>query len=319
MIDFRYHLVSIVSIFLALAVGIVLGAGPLKGDIGTSLTQQMTALRAEKAQLRSDLDAAKRDTSARDTFSSAVAPAIMKGQLTGKTVALLIAPGADADLIKNTTDSLAAAGAKVGMTVTLTDDWADPAKASARNTLTHRFAALVKAPAADSSPGQLAAAVLASAIRAGRDHSSGRLPSPAIAALAGLQAGSLIEVTPHQIVPSSSVVFLGGAVKGSTPQDAVARLTADVQLVGSLDAGGSGVVVAAKSNTVDPTLSQDLVAAVRRDSNAEKFASTVDDADLPMGQGTLVLALAEQYAGSAGQYGLAADAKAVVPDITVKK
>ena len=30
LIDFRYHLVSIVSIFLALAVGIVLGAGPLK-------------------------------------------------------------------------------------------------------------------------------------------------------------------------------------------------------------------------------------------------------------------------------------------------
>jgi hypothetical protein len=115
------------------------------------------------------------------------------------------------------------------------------------------------------------------------------------------------------------VVFLGGAVKGSTPQDAVARLAADVQLVGSLDTGGSGVVVAAKSNTVDPTLSQDLVAAVRRDSDAEKFASTVDDADLPMGQGTLVLALAEQYAGSAGQYGLAADAKAIVPDITVKK
>ena len=29
-IDFRYHLVSVVSIFLALAVGIVLGAGPLQ-------------------------------------------------------------------------------------------------------------------------------------------------------------------------------------------------------------------------------------------------------------------------------------------------
>ena len=31
MIDFRYHLVSLVSVFLALAVGIVLGAGPLQG------------------------------------------------------------------------------------------------------------------------------------------------------------------------------------------------------------------------------------------------------------------------------------------------
>ena len=38
MIDFRYHLVSIASIFMALAVGIVLGAGPLKEDIGNTLT-----------------------------------------------------------------------------------------------------------------------------------------------------------------------------------------------------------------------------------------------------------------------------------------
>jgi hypothetical protein len=38
-----------------------------------------------------------------------------------------------------------------------------------------------------------------------------------------------------------------------------------------------------------------------------------------MGQGTLVLALAQQYAGSTGQYGLAPDAKAVLPDLLVKQ
>ena len=35
-IDFRYHLVSIVAVFLALAVGIVLGAGPLNESISDS-------------------------------------------------------------------------------------------------------------------------------------------------------------------------------------------------------------------------------------------------------------------------------------------
>jgi Copper transport outer membrane protein, MctB len=318
-IDFRYHLVSIASIFMALAVGIVLGAGPLKGDIGASLTQQVTQLRAQKAQLRSDLDVANRDTSAHDTFDSVVAPAVIRAQLTGKTVALLVAPGTDADLVKNTTTSLVGAGARVGSTVTLTDAWADPTKATVRDDLVNPFAATLKLASGAGTPDQIAAAVLMRAVLTGTGHSTPALPSPAAAALDAMAAGGLINVTADPVLASSSVVFLGGAVKGSTPQDAVARLTADVQLVGSLDAGGSGVVVAAKSNTVDPTLSQDLVAAVRRDSNAEKFASTVDDADLPMGQGTLVLALAEQYAGSAGQYGLAADAKAVVPDITAKK
>ncbi|HEY5248639.1 MAG TPA: copper transporter, partial [Dermatophilaceae bacterium] len=246
MIDFRYYLVSIVSIFLALAVGIVLGAGPLKGDIGTRLTEQMTALRAEKAQLRTDLDSAQRNASARDTFSSAVAPAVLKDRLTGKTVALVVAPGVDADLVKNATTSLIAAGAKVGSTVTLTDAWADPSKTTLRNTVASPFAALVKAPVGTSSPDQLAATVLARAILAGKDQFTERLSPSAGAALNGLKAGDLINVTPDQIAPSSSVVFLSGPVKGATQQEVDARLAAFVQLARVLDAGGSGVVVVAK-------------------------------------------------------------------------
>jgi hypothetical protein len=318
-IDFRYHLVSIVSIFLALAVGIVLGAGPLKGDIGTRLTEQVTALRAEKAQLRTDLDTAHRGASARDNFSKEVAPAVLKERLTGKTVALVVAPGADADLVKSATASLVAAGAKVGSTITLTDAWADPTKTVLRNTIASPFAALVNSPVGASSPDQLAGSVLARAILAGTDHSTERLPVAAAAALEGLKAGDLIKVAPDQVVPSSSVVFLGGPVKGSTKAETEARLAAYVQLVRVLDAGGSGVVVAAKSNTTDRTMSADLVAAVRKDSDAAKVISTVDDADLPMGQGTFVLALGQQYTGITGQYGLASDAKAVVPDLTVKQ
>jgi len=318
-IDFRYHLVSIVSIFMALAVGIVLGAGPLKGDIGAGLTQQVTALRADKAQLRSDLDAAKRGTAARDTFNSVVAPVIMRDQLTAKTVALLVAPGADADLVKNTTASLVAAGARVGSTVTLTDAWADPAKRTMRNNLVNGLAALLKVPTGASSPDQVTATVLVAAMLAGTGLSTPALPSPATAVLNALTAGGLINVTPDRVLASSSLVLLGGPVKGSTPADGAARLAAYVQLVSPLNAGGAGVVVATKSDTTDPTLSQDLVAAVRKNSDAVKVASTVDDADLPMGQGTLILALAQQYAGSSGQYGLAADAKAIVPDLSAKK
>jgi len=318
-IDFRYYLVSIVSIFLALAVGIVLGAGPLQQDIGARLTEQIKTLRAEKTQLRTDLDTARRNAAARDTFSSAVAPAVLKGRLTGKTVALVVAPGVDADLVKNATASLIAAGAKVGSTVTLNDVWADPSKITLRNTVASPFATLATAPAAAGSPDQLAAGVLTHAILAGTDHSTERITASASAALNGLAAGDLISVTPDHVVPSSSVVFLSGPVKGSTQQDTDARLAAYVQLVRSLDAAGSGVVVAAKSNSTDPTKSADLVAAARKNSDAVKVISTVDDADLPMGLNTLVMALEQQYTGGAGQYGLAGDAKAIVPDLTAKQ
>jgi uncharacterized protein YdbL (DUF1318 family) len=318
-IDFRYHLVSIVSIFLALAVGIVLGAGPLKGDIGTRLTEQTTALRAEKDQLRADLNAARRDVSARDTFSTAVAPAVMKDRLAGKTVALVVVPGVDPDLVKDVNTSLLAAGAKVGGTVTLTDAWADPSKATLRRTVTTPLASLLKVAVPTGSPDQLAAAVLARAILAGAGHPTGPLAPPAIAAVNGLKAGELISVTPDQMVSSSSVVFLDGAVKSAVSKDNDGRMAAYLQLARQLDVSGSGVVVAARSNTIDATKSADLVAAVRKDSDAVKVISTVDNADLSMGQGTLVIALAQQYTGGAGQYGLAGDAKAIVPDLPAKQ
>src|SRR5665811_2145411 len=255
-------------------------------------------------RLRTDLDAARRDAAARDTFSSAVAPAAMKDRLTGKTVALVVAPGVDSDLVKNVTTSLIAAGAKVGSTVTLNDVWADPSKITLRNTVASPFATLATAPAAAGSPDQLAVTVLTHAILAGTDHSTERITASASAALNGLAAGDLISVTPDHVVPSSSVVFLSGPVKGSTQQDTDARLAAYVQLVRSLDAAGSGVVVAAKSNSTDPTKSADLVAAARKNSDAVKVISTVDDADLPMGLNTLVMALEQQYTGGAGQLSL---------------
>jgi len=315
-IDFRYHLVSIVSIFLALAVGIVLGAGPLKEDIGNRLTEQTTALRAEKTQLRSDLDAEEKGSAARDEFAGSVAATVMAERLTGKTVALVVAPGADSDLVKATTASLTAAGAKVGSTISLTDAWADPSKRTFRNNLAGQLADLVKVPVGASSADQLASTVLARAILAGTDHATDRIDAPASAALDGLKAGDLIKVATDQILPSSSAIVIGGPVTGSSEEDTAARLASYVLLVRSLDAGGSGAVVTTASNTTDPTLSAVLVAAIRKDSDAAKVTSTVDDAELSMGQTTLVLALAQQYADGVGHYGLAADAKAITPDIT---
>jgi hypothetical protein len=313
LIDFRYYLVSIVSIFLALAVGIVLGAGPLQGDIGTRLTEQITALRLEKNQLRSQLDSANKDAAARDTFATALEPAAMKGRLKGKTVALVVEPGVDSDLITNATTALTDAGATVGATVTLTDSWADPTKSALRNSVATPFAMLTTVPVGAENPDPLAASVLAQSILAEPASPIVPLSPEANAALNGLKAGNLITTIPDKIAMSSSVVFLSGSVTGSSQADTTARLAEYLQLVRSLAAGGSGVVVAADSNTTDPTKSADLVAAVRASSDVVKVVSTVDDADLPMGQDTLVLALAQQYAGGVGQYGLAGDAKAIFP------
>ncbi|RAD64859.1 copper transporter, partial [Burkholderia multivorans] len=77
MIDFRYHLVSLVSVFLALAVGIVLGAGPLKEPIGESLQSQVDALRADRDDLRTKLDAANGNIAKQNEFVTAASPELI--------------------------------------------------------------------------------------------------------------------------------------------------------------------------------------------------------------------------------------------------
>ena len=92
MIDFRYHLVSIVSIFLALAVGIALGAGPLKSQIGDTFTSTVESLRADKTALKQQLDAANAAAEKRDAFTTASNRVLLAGRLSGVEIAVVVGP-----------------------------------------------------------------------------------------------------------------------------------------------------------------------------------------------------------------------------------
>ena len=52
MIDFRYHLVSIVAIFLALAIGIVIGTTALNGPVTEALQKGNASLNGDLNNLR---------------------------------------------------------------------------------------------------------------------------------------------------------------------------------------------------------------------------------------------------------------------------
>ena len=123
MIDFRYHLVSIVSIFLALAVGIVLGAGPLQGELGDTLTNEVAGLREDKAQLNAQLSDATAEIDAREDYIGETNPAILADSLDGQRVAVVVLPGTDTALVESTATSLASSGAAVVSTTTIGQNW----------------------------------------------------------------------------------------------------------------------------------------------------------------------------------------------------
>jgi hypothetical protein len=312
-IDFRYHLVSIVSIFLALAVGIVLGAGPLKEDIGNTLTSEVKNLRNDKTALRAELDAADKGNQARDEFTAATNHTLLTGRLSDTTVSVVVLPGADAGLVKSTTDTLAASGARIGSTVTVLDAWADPDKATFRSTLGQQLAGQVQVPV-DQVGGEIVDQVLARAVLA----KSGASANGAAAALEGLRTGELIRYTPDRITPASIAVVIAGQVTGSDVAAREARAKTLAALAAAMDTAGAGAVLIGATVPVVTKDETSVVATARADGDISKTLSTIDDAEIPMGQASVVFGLLEQQAGKTGHYGLAGDANAAFPQLATK-
>src|SRR5690625_2507404 len=149
-IDFRYHIVSLISVFLALAVGIVLGAGPLRDSIADELTGQVDQLRTEKEALRVELDAAQQASQDRRTFITEAAPRLLSDALTDRSVALVELPGADEDVTEAVAARLEQAEATVVGTVTITDTWVDSSQDTFRSGIAQNLVpSMNPAPAAD--------------------------------------------------------------------------------------------------------------------------------------------------------------------------
>lgn len=310
MIDFRYHLVSIVSIFLALAVGIVLGAGPLKEDIGTTLTSEVRQLRADKAALRTQLDAAAKGSAARDEFTAAANRRLLAGRLENATVSVVVLPGADASLVESTTKTLQGAGARIGSTVTVLDTWIDPEREAHRTTLGRELAPAVQAPVSRPDV-EVVDAVLARALLT----KAGRTGDGAATALGGLRDGELIRYTPEQTVPATGAVVIGGPVTGDDEAARESSAAALSALAAALEDAGSGAILVEDSPEPTPTAQTSVVSTARSDNDLAERLSTVDHAELPMGQASIVFGLLEQFAGRSGQYGLRPDAAAAFPQL----
>ncbi len=311
MIDFRYHLVSIVSIFLALAVGIVLGAGPLKEDLGNTLTSEVKNLRTDKAALRTELDQADKAATARDEFTAASNRTLLPGRLADTTISVVVLPGADQDSVKATTDALVLAGGKIGSTITVQDKWIDPDQATFRSTLGQQLAGQVGVPVDQGGADVLGQVLARSVLTKAGANSNG-----AEAALGTMRTGDLIKFS-DGVVPSSVAVVVAGPVGGTNEQTRTTQAEALSALAGALDQAGAGAVLVSDSGPAAASTTS-VVTTARADEELSKNLSTVDDVDLPMGQASVVFGLLEQEAGKAGQYGLDPDATAAFPQLATK-
>jgi hypothetical protein len=309
-IDFRYHLVSLIAVFLAVALGIVIGTTQLNGPVLSNLQGQVKSLQNDKRTLEDHTRTLQTEVDGASSFDQAVGPALVHGSLPGGRVLLVIADeGVAQQAVDGITTLVAKAGGTVTGSISLQPAYSDPATAaSLQSYVTGPGLPPVALPQVTDT-GQLVASLLAQVLlvpeKGGRTSPNAAETS---SVLAGLSALKVLQQNTPSVTPADyAVVLTSGAMTGT---DAETRVGTVVDLVKALDAAGSGAVVAG-----DPasTARTGLVGVLRSAPALSAAVSTVDNAGTPAGWISAVLALGPEAKGTSGKYGTGQDTQPVPP------
>lgn len=310
MISLRYHIVSIASVFLALAVGVVLGSTALSGSL-------LSGLSNEKGQLASqvsDLQAQRNQLNARladaDAFAGAMGPKVVAGALAQRSVIVITtedAKPADRDALEKL---IGQAGATVTGDLQLTSSFMDPAKADQLRQVVTRLQPAGSTFPTAGDPGTLAGALLGSTLLLNKDTAKPQSSTEELAAaIGGLTDGGFVKASPKIGPGQLAVVLTSGQATGDGAGDKAATLA---RFAAQLDRSGAGAVLAGDPASAEGT---GAIGVVRADTSATSILSTVDNVNTAAGRVATVLALREQLDGAVGRYGIAGNAQAPAPGV----
>jgi copper transport outer membrane protein MctB len=307
MINFRFHVVSLIAIFLALALGVVIGAGVIDRGVVDTLNSRLDRVEAKSDRIQSENN---KLSTANGQLSQAIAdmqPYAVSGRLVGDDVGVVAVRGVNSNNVNDLVTATQQADATVTGKLWLEDKWkldsSDDVKAlqdalgsTTKNKTNLRTEAWKQLADRLSNPGP------------GGDAANDLLAVLQQAGFLGFDAvgGSTITNFPGR---SAGVTLVVGN-EGSIPPDDVALPLASALHTAQVPTVVAGVWV----ETTDGPARADAVQPIR-DSDLARSVSTVDDLDQPQGPTTVVLAMADLFRPSptVGHYGYGDNTK-LLPD-----
>ncbi|WP_051325694.1 copper transporter [Glycomyces tenuis] len=286
MINFRYHLVSLTAVFLALTIGLILGTAALNGPAMEALEATSQSLRDSNNAMRDEIAALEEELEDDQSFASEIAPSYLDGRLAGHNILLVAMPGAETEVVDEVEEMLGYSGAASAGRISLLDDFLDPAN-------NDQLAGLVDGVTPDTieAPvtydGVAAMSAVLAAVTTGSFEGAPVEITPAdiTTVTTGLTELGTLTVESEPTGDATGVILVGGAV--ATDSDADERNT--------------GVVSVATAFAVDdPTVYAASVSAgegnpvlALRGEDVEVPVSTVDNVNTAQGQIAAVIALVE--------------------------
>jgi hypothetical protein len=289
-ITFRYHLVSVAAILIALAAGIALGSGPLD-EAGDSLRGTGGTRSADPAV-----------ASFEEGFAGRTAEGLLEDRLKGQSVVVLTVPGTSQGEVGGIVSDLQLAGAEVTGQVELSSKMLDAAD--------RQFAEGVAQQAASGDAGVSGATdsygrIGAALARAFLADETTATDQAATAIRSAFTEGDLLTMAKPPAKLATVAVLVAGPERAGTAD----RSTVIAALAGAMNETGKGVVVAGPASS---STEGGAVKAVRDGASATSV-STVDVTDSAAGRIVTVLATAAQVGGQPGAWGTSRSSGGALP------
>jgi Copper transport outer membrane protein, MctB len=300
-ISLRQHAISLAAVFLALAVGVVLGSGLLSDTLLSGLRDESRNLHGQINTLNDQKNALNEKLSSADAFDTQMAGRMVHDALNGKSVIIFRAPDAKNDDVDAVSKIVAQSGGAVTGTVSLTQEFVDANSAEKLRSVVN--SSILPAGAQLSTKlvdqGSQAGDLLGIALLINRD--------PAVPTVDDAQRDTVLAAlrdtgfigygNEHFGAANAAAVITGGGLGDDAGNQgvSVARFAA------ALAPHGSGVLLAGRGGSSGGTAA---VAVARADAAVTSAISTVDDVNAESGRITAVLGMADLVnGGRTGQYG----------------
>lgn len=278
----RRHVFTILVVCVALAGGIALGSGPLRGGDDNPKSGSGAADQA----LQHQVDALKANSDLEQQLLTGLAPGMVKGRLTNELVSLIVLPGVDQATVDNLATLVSAAGGQVANVVTLLPQVIDAGKKTYIESVADGsirgqpdLAGARELPAYDKLAAVLARAYVGKA---------GAKADPESVDIDAELAGAELVTLESPLARRGNVALILTTGDHDDSNRTQAEHIISVSLVKGLAAGSEGVLVASGTGGTEPGgLIADLLAADGADAVA-----TIDAADSPAGRIAAIYALA---------------------------
>lgn len=310
MIPWRYHLVSIMAIFLALGLGVVVGTTVINPGLVKNLNDQTDGLKEDMRRLQQEQQDLQTQLDTMNTFSEQALPYLVADDLFGHQVVIVTQEGVDPRAIAEARRALDLSGAQIVTTLTVRPTMAADTPASRSDLAT--LLGLSQATPANVLTTQ-AARMLADRLAhdpaedlSGAPDDLGTLLSQGFVTSEnpGITDATLKDVGGR----GQMVVTVGGGIAGEPSPTSELFMEPFVRgLVASDVVSGAGESLAADDGFVTG------LRATVDDSSVAPLV-TVDNIDLPIGASAMVLGLRDALSDDAGgDYGVKEGATRLLP------